>query len=188
MKNAIILTGIKHCGKSTQGKLLAERLGCSFFDTDDIIFDITGKTPRQIYNEQGAQAFMQAETNACEFLAQKNISDMVISTGGGICNNTDAVSILRKMGTIIFLEIPEKTAADRIVEEIKYADGKMTELPAYIAKENPETEEDVRKIFSVFYIKRCSLYKEIADISIQLENKSKEENAELIWQKISALK
>ena len=71
MKNAIILTGIKHCGKSTQGKLLAERLGCSFFDTDDIIFDITGKTPRQIYNEQGAQAFMQAETNACEFLAQK---------------------------------------------------------------------------------------------------------------------
>ena len=35
MNNSIVLMGCKHCGKSTQGKLLAEKLGVSFFDTDE---------------------------------------------------------------------------------------------------------------------------------------------------------
>ncbi|WP_191014265.1 shikimate kinase [Treponema zioleckii] len=41
----LILMGIKHCGKSTQGKLLANHFDCNFFDTDDVILELTKKNP-----------------------------------------------------------------------------------------------------------------------------------------------
>lgn len=181
MHKVIILVGIKHCGKSSQGKLLAKRLECPFFDTDDIIMQMTGKTPRTIYLELGSQYFMQAEAEACRFLLDKKITQAVIATGGGICNNTQAITLLKKMGKIVFLEIPEKDAADRIIREIVYKNGKMTELPAYIAKENPQTEEDVRRIFSAFYKKRTALYKQIADATCFIDSSPKNVNAEKIW-------
>ena len=50
---SIILLGIKHCGKSTQGKLLSNHLGCPFFDTDDEVTKLTGKSPRELYIQLG---------------------------------------------------------------------------------------------------------------------------------------
>ena len=61
MNQGIILLGIKHCGKSTLGNLLSKQFHCPFFDTDDVITEMTGLSPRQIYQEQGPQAFMEAE-------------------------------------------------------------------------------------------------------------------------------
>ena len=48
----IVLMGIKHCGKSTQGKIISQKLGLPFYDTDDVITLLTGKTPREIYTEK----------------------------------------------------------------------------------------------------------------------------------------
>ena len=48
---SIVLMGIKHCGKSTQGRIISKKLSVPFFDTDDVILEMTGKTPRQIYTK-----------------------------------------------------------------------------------------------------------------------------------------
>ena len=92
MNKSIILLGIKHSGKSTQGLLLSKELNCPWVDIDEKITELTGKTPREIYNQQGAAGFMQAEEEACskiidEFKNQK----IIISTGGGICDNAPAL-------------------------------------------------------------------------------------------------
>lgn len=183
MAKGIILTGIKHCGKSTQGKILALKLGRLFFDTDDIIQEQTGRSPRQIYTEDGVEAFMEQEFRACKFLHEKIKSGMelVIATGGGICNNPMAVEILRSAGKILFLQTPEDVAANRIVAEIEYKDGKMQGLPAYIACENPQTEEDVRRIFSRFFQQRCKIYTKLADKVCLLGDEEKQVNSEKIW-------
>ena len=57
MKKCIVLMGIKHCGKSTQANFLSEYFKIPSFDTDDLIFELTGKTPRQIYTELGEEGF-----------------------------------------------------------------------------------------------------------------------------------
>lgn len=204
-----ILLGIKHSGKSTQGKILAKKLNCKFYDTDEAVTRATGKTPRQIYNESGAEAFMQAELDACSKIietCQMSIQQQaasappaatshpgkqrakraVIATGGGICDNEAAIATLRNFGKFIFLETPEKTAADRIVRKISVdSDGNMQNLPAYIKKENPQDILGVRKIFHAYYEKRTKAYKKIADITVKLENAPIWKNAELIWEKIS---
>lgn len=137
----IVLMGIKHCGKSTQGKIISQKLGLPFYDTDDVITLLTGKTPREIYTEKGAEGFMEAEKNACEYVknetALKN-KNAVIATGGGICNNAQAVEILKSFGTLVYLDIEEKIATARVLREIQVApDGSLSNMPAYIAKKIP---------------------------------------------------
>lgn len=177
-KKSLVLMGIKHCGKTTQGKLLASHFNCKFYDTDDEIKLCTGKTPREIYTEKGQNGFLEAEETACKNLAAKlNEEFAVIATGGGICNNEKALEILRKIGTLVFLNADEKTACDRILKEIAIGqDGTLQNLPAYIAKENPQTIEDVKNIFHKFYEERQKIYESICDIKVNMLPVSKAEN------------
>ena len=193
---SIILLGIKHCGKSTQGKLLAKHFSCPFFDTDDEITNLNGKTPREIYTESGKEVFLEAERLACEKLIQKiqvqtandeNSICSVIATGGGICNNQSALDALHKIGKFIFLNVDEKTAATRIINEIKYDGvGFMKNLPAYIANKNPKNVQDVRSIFHDFYEERQKIYKDLCDFEVKLEQSdTKQENLKKIKKMIS---
>ena len=178
--------GIKHCGKSTLGRLLGKRFNCPFYDIDDIIAEMAGLSPRQIYQEQGERAFMEAEAEACGHLARSlsalGEDEYVIATGGGICSNEKALEILHKLGFFLFLEVPEEVAANRIVAEIEWEDGVMKNLPAYIAQENPATPEDVARIFSGFYKERTAKYRTLAQITCRLTGESPEENCRLLQQ------
>lgn len=186
MSQGIILMGIKHCGKSTLGRFLSKKFHCPFYDTDDVITEMTGCSPRQIYQEQGPQAFMEAETKACKYLVSylsaMGENDYVIATGGGICNNPAALDALNPLGFFIFLEVPEEIAANRIIQEIEWEEGTMKNLPAYIQKENPSTIEDVARIFSSFYQQRTKIYRQLAQITCPLQGESPEENCQLIQQ------
>ena len=184
----IALMGIKHCGKTTQGKRLAAFYNCLFFDTDDVIFQQTGKTAREIYTESGKDAFMKAETEACRSVVKQleSLCDedykmpyAIVSTGGGFCNNEEARAVLKEKSTFVFMKTDEIVAADRIVKEVEIdSDGSLKGLPAYIASKNPKSIEDVRAIFHDFYEERCKLYSEMADIVISLPQASKEENTQ----------
>ena len=188
--SSIILLGIKHCGKSTQGKMLSKFYNCPFFDTDDEVFALTGKTPREIYTEQGKDAFLKAEEEACDKLAEKLTSEQnaVIATGGGICNNPSALKALHKIGKFIFLNADEKTAANRIIWEIKYdSGGLMKNLPAHIANKNPKNVQEVRAIFHDFYEERQKIYRDLCDVEVKLEHiATKQENMDKIIEALEA--
>lgn len=188
MNDSIILMGIKHSGKSTQGRFLAKSLACSFVDVDDVIAEIAGQTPREIYTLHGEGSFMKWEEEACRRMATENVQKrLVIATGGGICDNAPALQVLRSMGRFIFLNVAENIAVNRILNKACLGeDGSWLGLPAYIAKENPQDESDVRAIFHEFYVKRIAVYSKIADIKIDISDKTKDENARLIAKAIGA--
>ena len=196
---SIILCGIKHCGKSTLGKMLAAALDLDFYDTDDLIYEQTGMDARAIYKSQGKDAFMAAELKACEYLrdilqaegskAQEAAAakSAVIATGGGICQNEPAIAILKKLGTIVYLEVPEITAAGRIVREARFLpDGTIQNLPAYIANKNPAGQKEVRAIFHDFYEERTKKYRSLADITVQMQG-SRSENTKKILSALELL-
>ena len=191
--SCIVLLGIKHCGKSTQGKILAKHFKCPFFDTDDEITFLTGKTAREIYVEQGKEAFLAVEKDICKKLSedsrlaqQSEKVTAVIATGGGVCNNSEALDYLHKIGFFVFLNADEKTAADRIVNEIKYDGvGMMKNLPAYIANKNPQNVMEVREIFHKYYEERQKIYAGLCDVEVKLEHSaSKTENMKNILSKL----
>ena len=182
--DCIILMGIKHCGKSTQARLLSQRLGIPSYDADEAIKELTGKSPREIYAQEGADAFKKAEAMACEKLAESLMASgtrAVIATGGGICRNEPALAALRPLGKFVFLNAPEEAACDRIIKEAKELDeGGFDNRPAYIAKKSPRSILEIRSIFHNFYTDRCALYSRIADIKVDMGRADKEENASKI--------
>lgn len=188
---SIILMGIKHCGKTTQGRIISKKLSVPFFDTDDVVFEMTGKTPRQIYTELGNEGFQEAEEKACSFLLEKINSsaekNAVIATGGGICENKKALDVLKKIGTFVFLKTPERIASFRVLREISVAqDGTLLNVPAFIAKKNPRSVADAKKIFHDFFIERECIYEQLADVVIDMSSSSKEANAAKIIESVSS--
>ncbi|MBQ9630527.1 MAG: hypothetical protein IJR49_02950 [Treponema sp.] len=181
---AYIIFGLKHSGKTTQGRRLAEKLSCPFVDIDDVIEKQTGLSPRTIYNDYGPDKFMEAEEKICSVLATKcEGKKFVISTGGGICDNAPAIILLRNLGTFVFLDVPEKLACDRIIQEMQYdTDGSITNLPSFISVKEPRTEDEVRSIFRDTYTTRTTIYKNFVDIVIPVSDASEEENFEQIAQ------
>ncbi|MBQ5384662.1 MAG: shikimate kinase [Treponema sp.] len=171
---SIILMGIKHCGKSTQAKLLGKEFKMPVYDTDNLIEDETGFSPREIFTNDGEAAFKEAEAQACAHLKEellKSGKSAVIATGGGICNNAGAVEILKSLGICVFLKTDEKIAADRIVNEASVLpDGSIKNLPAYIAKKNPRSISEVREIFHAFHEERTKIYSTVADITVDMAN------------------
>ena len=79
-KNKVILTGFMGCGKSTIGRILAEKRGQELLDTDRYIEQKQGRSISDIFATQGEEVFRDMETEALRELIQKQ-EPMVIALG-----------------------------------------------------------------------------------------------------------
>lgn len=101
-KESIILTGMPGSGKTTVGRLLAEQLGRSFYDSDDEITSRTGRTPNEIIRADGEAAFRDIERDVIAALSLQ--PGCVIATGGGAILREENIRHLRANGRIFFLD------------------------------------------------------------------------------------
>ena len=114
MKN-IVLIGFMGSGKTVVGRLLADRLGYKFIDTDKIIEERIGKTISDIFNDEGEHYFREIESNIVKELSE--LSGHVISTGGGIVLNQDNLTCLKKGGLTVWLKASPESIHKRVVSE-----------------------------------------------------------------------
>ena len=103
-KRNIVLVGMPGCGKTTVGTCLAKNLGRTLYDTDQIICEISGKTPGQIITTAGEEAFRAIESEAVA-LAGKN-TGCVIATGGGAILRPENSAALQQNGLLYFIDRP----------------------------------------------------------------------------------
>ena len=102
-KRNIVLIGMPGSGKTTVGKALAEKLGKSFTDTDDLITEEYGAIS-DIFSEKGEDFFRDIESVAVKKAALKN--GLVIATGGGAVLRQENVEYLKHNGVLFFLDRP----------------------------------------------------------------------------------
>lgn len=103
-KENIVLCGMPSSGKSTVGKILAEKLSMGFVDTDDVIVDTVKCPITEIFRESGEKVFRDIESEAvCNVSA---LSGHVIATGGGAILRDENVRRLRRNGRLFFLDRP----------------------------------------------------------------------------------
>lgn len=77
----ILLIGMPSCGKTSMGKMLAEKLKRDFYDTDKLIEEEEGKTIPEIFEEKDEDYFRNLESKILKDLSKRN--GLVIATGGG---------------------------------------------------------------------------------------------------------
>ncbi len=100
--NNIVLIGMAGAGKSAVGRLLAQKTGREFIDTDAVIEKVTGKTIPQIFAHEGESVFRELERQVIAEVAGK--TNAVISTGGGAVLNKQNRYALRKNGITVFIK------------------------------------------------------------------------------------
>lgn len=113
----LVFTGFMGTGKSTVGKIVAEKLDRMFFDTDSMIEDSTGQSINEIFQNSGEDAFRRIESETVALAA--SMEDIVIACGGGVTVNQKNIDILRKNGIIINLFASPEHILDRISENDK---------------------------------------------------------------------
>ena len=112
MKKNLILCGFMGSGKSTIGKLLSEKMGTRFIDTDAYIEQKEGMKISEMFEKYGEDYFRSREREVCEELSQ--LKRTVISTGGGTLLNEDNMRALKKNGVIFLLNVSSRTVLTRL--------------------------------------------------------------------------
>lgn len=98
----MVLIGMPGCGKSTIGKLLSEKCGKLFVDTDAEVAAAAGKSIPEIFAQEGEAAFRELETEVLRQLGKR--SGLVIATGGGCVTQQRNYPLLHQNGQIIWLQ------------------------------------------------------------------------------------
>jgi len=111
MKRHVVLIGLPGAGKTTVGKLLADRLGAPFIDIDAVIVRKMQKPITRIFGEEGEQKFRQIESDAMKSALAG--PPTVIAPGGGWAAQPGVLAAARESSFIIYLRTMALTAAKR---------------------------------------------------------------------------
>ncbi len=113
-KRSLILTGFMGSGKSTVGKIVAERLGVRFVDLDAEIVAAAGRSINDIFAREGEQTFRVMESSQLEQMLSAG-GVCVLATGGGAVISPQNRSLMRSRGVIINL----KVTSDQVMARLK---------------------------------------------------------------------
>ena len=114
----LVLIGMRCTGKSSAGRIAAERLGLTLVDTDAQVVRRAGKSIREIFESGGEAAFRSLEAAAVAEAASRG--GQVIATGGGVVLNADSVKALRASGVVVHLiASPETIHARMLADEAR---------------------------------------------------------------------
>ena len=152
----LVLVGPPGAGKTTVGRLLAERRGVPFRDTDADIEAHAGKSIAEIFYDEGEAAFRQLETAAvAKALAEH---DGVLSLGGGAVLSQTTRALLMDCH-VVFLSVGLADAAKRVG----------------LSRDRPVLALNPRATLAALLAERLPLYREVADVEISTDGRTPEE-------------
>jgi shikimate kinase len=151
-QRSIVLVGLMGTGKTTTGRLLAERLDLEYVDTDDLIIARTGRTVREIFGADGEAAFRTLETGVLvEALAAP--TPVVLAAAGGVVLSEANRRTLRD--------------ADALVVWLR-ADPALLVQRVQGQEHRPLLDDDPQGTLTRMERDREPLYREVADVVIDV--------------------
>lgn len=160
-----ILMGYRCTGKTSVGKVLAERLKRPFYDTDERIAASTGKSVREMVEEGGWFFFRQEEKKVIAGLAE--LDESIISLGGGAVLAEENIRHLERNGFFIWL----KADAETIVKRMAHDGISLAQRPPFSGKDLKEETDSL-------LASREPIYGKIADRVVDTTERSIQRIAE----------
>jgi len=107
----VVLVGPMGAGKTTVGRLLAERWGVPFVDTDDVVEQAEGRTVSDIFVDSGEEHFRDLERAAVTRALAEHPG--VLALGGGAVMSDETRATLAGHA-VVFLRVGLTDAAARV--------------------------------------------------------------------------
>ena len=147
----LVLTGFMGVGKTTIGRMCAQRLNYEFVDTDALLEMRSNASISQLFAEKGETEFRKMESHIVAEVAARE--KHVVSCGGGVPLLQANRQALRETGLVILLTAPVETLLERI--------GSATHRPLLQAPEETR-QERIQSLLEA----REAAYKAIAHCKI----------------------
>lgn len=155
MARNLYLIGFMCSGKSTVGRLVAQRVGMDWVDLDSFIAQRIGLAPAEAFSSHGEDWFRDRETEALASIAITG--NTVVSTGGGTVIRPENAVITRASGLVTLLRVSP--------DEVLARAGSFASRPLL---DVPNPREAVLSLLS----QRCPIYQACAHIIIDTDGKS----------------
>jgi shikimate kinase len=155
-----VLIGPPGSGKSSIGRALAKLLHQDFVDTDALIEEQEGKSIREIFQQSGEEKFREIESAVVTY--QLVHAQGIIALGGGaVLSPTTQASLKNSTADVVFLNVSASNAVPRV--------SANTSRP--LLSENPSEQ------WSALLKERLPIYIDLADVTIDTDNKKAQEVA-----------
>jgi shikimate kinase len=160
----LFLIGYRGSGKTTVAAALAERLGWPWVDADAELERRAGRTIKQIFEEQGEQAFRDLEAAVVADLAAGD--RQIVALGGGAVLREANRKALAGRGPIVWLKASP---------EVLWA--RMTADPTTAARRPNLTREGGLAEIRTLLAERTPIYTACADLAVDADDRSPAEIA-----------
>jgi len=183
-KMNLYLVGYMGVGKTTVGKLLAQKLNVPFIDVDEFIENRYHKTITTLFEEKGEAGFREIEHRAIQEIS--SFEDVVVSTGGGLPCFFDTMELLNRTGITIYLKSNVNELVGRLAMDMqkrplikkKTAEELRDFVETNLAKREPFYNQ-AQVIFDVFPCPtKKEINQEVEELLIRIKNKTSNENNE----------
>jgi shikimate kinase len=161
----IALVGYRATGKSTVGRILAERLGKRFADADREVESLAGRSIRSIFLEDGEPAFRAWEARVIDTLTTRP-GGGVLATGGGAILLESNRKRLKDFGLVVWLTADAETLTRRLQSSRRSVEDRP-------ALTSAGTLAEIAEVLEL----RTPLYREVAHSSVSTEGKTAEQVA-----------
>ena len=169
----IVLIGYRGCGKSTVGRLLAERLGWQHIDTDQLIQQRLDRSIAEVFSCEGERFFREVESEVIAELAPT--APAVLSVGGGSVVSEHNRKRLCGLGCVVWLRASERELHRRITSD-----------PASASTRPPLSDADPIAEIKATLTARASYYEQLAEVRIDSTDLPPERVATMILQQLQS--
>ena len=160
----IVLIGLRGSGKTTVGKILAQKMGRELVEMDGLITRKAGLSIPEIVANHGWAKFRDIEEELAGELAGRD--NIINASGGGVVTREKNIVKLKQSGVLVWLQAGIDTLVNRT--------GEDTDRPPL--GEGRSRREDMELTLK----ERKPLYQQAADLTVNTENKTPEEVADLV--------
>ena len=159
----VVLVGLMGSGKSSAASCLSRRTTAKVLDTDRMVEQAEGRSVASLFHDEGEAAFRLLEVAALD-QALSTPTPVIIAAGGGIVITPEARSMLRERAVVIHLAVSPEVAAARV--------GNNPSRPLLAG-------DPLGRLTSL-HADRRSLYDEVADHTIAVDELSPDEIAQAV--------
>ena len=162
----VVLIGYRGSGKSTVARILAKRLGMEFADADEVLVKRAGQSIAEMFTTQGEPAFRELECLVLADLCRR--SNLVVAAGGGAVMREENRRTMRPH-RVVWLRADAETLLQRILAD------------ETTAAQRPLLTSGSRRDEAIALLaEREPLYRDAAELSVEVADRSPEEIADEI--------
>jgi shikimate kinase len=152
----LVLIGMSGAGKSSVGRICAERLGAEFVDADDVVETSAGCSIRELFESEGEHGFRRREHEVLVSLLGREEPAVIASGGGVVLLDENRELLASPRARVIWLRIEPQALEQRVRNRTH----------------RPLLDGDSVAALQAMWVEREPLYRQVADAIVSVEHRS----------------